>query len=460
MAVSASYGGMEAGLMASALSTLAVSYFFLEPVFSLSVANLDSIRRKSEERYRAFLEQSSEGIWCIELEVSISVDCPEDEQIQHFYQYAYLAECNNVMAQMYGYSCVEEIINARLGDFLVPSDPHNIEYLRNFIRSNYRLIDPECHKIDKQGNSKYFLNNLVGIVENELLVRAWGTQRDITEHKRAEARLHQREDELRLITNAVPVQISYVDTQQRYRFNNKGYEDWYGLLASEIYGKHIREILGESVYQSIFPYIEAVLSGEQVTYETQLPHKDGTNHYINVNYVPQFNQQGKVEGFVALITDITLHKLAEAALKQSEKRLKTLTEKVRMIPWEVNANTGNFTYVGPQTVEILGYPLSDWYIDNFWEKHMHPEDREWTIKYCQESSLTLNNYEFEYRMLAADGRIVWLYDIVNVVRDENGRSYYMDLCSILPIANKQSKNANNCLSANKQHALMQKLQTG
>ncbi|MEA5622904.1 PAS domain S-box protein [Nostoc sp. UHCC 0251] len=375
---------------------------------------------KSEERYRAFLEQSSEGIWCMELEVPISPECSQEEQIQHFYQYGYLAECNNAMAQMYGYSHSKEIIGARLGDFVVPSDPHNISYLRNFISSNYRLIDAESHEIDKQGNSKYFLNNLVGIVENDLLVRAWGTQRDITEGKRAEAALREREDQLRLITNAVPVQISYVDGEQRYRFNNKRYEDWFGLPTSEISGKHIREILGESVYQSILPYVETVLSGEQVTYETQLPDKDGTNHYVNVTYVPQFNQQGKVEGFVALITDITLHKLAEAALKQSEKRLKTLTEKVRVIPWEVNATTGNFTYVGPQTVEILGYPLSDWYSENFWAKHMHPEDQEWAIQYCQESSLSLDNYEFEYRMLAADGRVVWLYDIVNVVRDENG----------------------------------------
>ncbi|ODG96303.1 histidine kinase [Nostoc sp. KVJ20] len=266
---------------------------------------------KSEERYRTFLEHSSEGIWCIELEVPISVDCPEDAQIEHFYQYVYLAECNNVMAQMYGCSRAEEIIGVRLGDFLVASDPHNIAYLRNFIRSNYRLIDAESHEIDKQGNSKYFLNNLVGVVENGLLVRAWGTQRDITEYKRAETALRQREDELRLITNAVPVQISYVDGEQRYRFNNKGYEHWFGLPASEISGKHIREILGESVYQSILPYVETVLSGEQVTYETQLPHKDGTNHYMNVTYIPQFNQQGKVAGFVALITDITLHKLAE-----------------------------------------------------------------------------------------------------------------------------------------------------
>lgn len=122
---------------------------------------------------------------------------------------------------------------------------------------------------------------------------------------------------------------------------------------------------------------------------------------------------------------------ARNAAERSEERFRKLAEKARVIPWEADAITGDFTYVGPQTVEILGYPTLDWYTKNFWAEHIHPEDQKWAIKYCQDQSVSLDNYEFEYRMLAADGRIVWLYDIVNVVRGKDGpqllRGFIIDI---------------------------------
>ncbi|HJQ28016.1 MAG TPA: PAS domain S-box protein, partial [Rubrobacter sp.] len=145
----------------------------------------DEITR-SEERYRSFVEHSTEGIWRFELELGLPVDMPEAEQVEHFYRHAYLAECNDVVARMYGFTRADEIVGARLEDFLPPSVPENVEYLLAFVRSGYRLTDAESNEMDREGNTKRFLNNLTGIVEDGLLVRAWGTQRDVTENRRAE----------------------------------------------------------------------------------------------------------------------------------------------------------------------------------------------------------------------------------------------------------------------------------
>jgi PAS domain S-box-containing protein len=121
----------------------------------------------------------------------------------------------------------------------------------------------------------------------------------------------------------------------------------------------------------------------------------------------------------------------QESLRASEERLRILLETTNAIPWEANAKTWQFTYIGPQAVKLLGYPVHQWYEKDFWVAHIHPEDREYTVEICQKSSSLYQNYEFEYRMIAADGRIVWIHDIVNVVtvngEPETLRGFMIDI---------------------------------
>ena len=147
--------------------------------------------RAGEERYRAFIEQTAEGVWRVELEKPMPLGLPEDDQLDHFYAYAVMGECNDAMARMYGLTEASDLTGVRLGDLLPRSDPHNVEYLRRWTRNGYRLIEAESHERDVEGRDRYFLNNFIGIIEDGMLLRVWGSQRDITERRRAEAQLRQ-----------------------------------------------------------------------------------------------------------------------------------------------------------------------------------------------------------------------------------------------------------------------------
>jgi len=123
--------------------------------------------------------------------------------------------------------------------------------------------------------------------------------------------LEQSEEQFRLVTDALPVLIAYVDAQQHYRLTNLAHEDWFGRRRSDINGCSIQEVLSGEAYQQICSYIETVLAGQSVTYETEMPHQDGSKRWVSTTYVPHFDGAGGVKGFFALSSDISDRKAIE-----------------------------------------------------------------------------------------------------------------------------------------------------
>ena len=182
--------------------------------------------RQSEERYRAFVQHSSEGIWRIETEQPIPVALPPEEQIERFYCFGYMAECNDVMARMYGYEKADEFVGTRLGDFLIRTEAKNVEMLHALIASGYRLLQAESRELDRHGQTKCFSNNVAGIVENGLLVRVWGTQLDVSERQRAEEQLRDSEALYQSLVANLPQNIFRKDLQGRFTFANQRFCDF------------------------------------------------------------------------------------------------------------------------------------------------------------------------------------------------------------------------------------------
>ena len=159
-----------------------------------------------------------------------------------------------------------------------------------------------------------FLEHLEEIVEvrtAELQEVNHNLQQEINDRKQAETALRQSEEQLRLITNALPVLISYVDENQYYRFNNKAYEDWLGKSLSEICGSDIKSVWGNDCYSRMQSHVKLALLGQTITYENEILLKDGLPCSVNVIYIPDVDEHKNVKGFFSLTADISDRKAIE-----------------------------------------------------------------------------------------------------------------------------------------------------
>jgi len=143
----------------------------------------------SNRRYQNFIENSAEGIWLLSFYEPIPIDLPHEEQVDLIQKKGYVAECNQALANMYGYNSREEMIGKNLLDDLYggQATDANTQATLKLAREGYRSSDRLTEEVSEKGERVYFLNNAVGEIHDEHLIGIWGVQRDVTKLKQIES---------------------------------------------------------------------------------------------------------------------------------------------------------------------------------------------------------------------------------------------------------------------------------
>lgn len=212
---------------------------------------------------------------------------------------------------------------------------------------------------------------------------------------------------------------------------NRSMEHLLGWSRKELIGKSDRTVLTPAGIALAQEREQRLRNGEKLspTVEHEFLRKDGSTIWVEGRVRFLKAQDGTLIGFKGIYHDISERKAAQEALQQSQQRYQTLVHSLDGIVWELDAATFQFTFVSPQAEQLLGYPMEQWLSEpDFWSNHIHPEDREWARRFCRTRVEEQRNHHFDYRMLAADGRVIWLHDQVNVIV-KNGQ--VTTLCGVM-----------------------------
>ena len=137
-----------------------------------------ALNSETPDIYSAFISHNPNGVWRIELKQSVPVSLDAAEQIEQIKINGFLAECNDVLARMYGHETAREMLDFSGEDFPIDLFSENGELLSEFVRSAYQLKNIRSVKTDLQGNRRRFVCDIFGVIEQKQLTQIWGMQRE------------------------------------------------------------------------------------------------------------------------------------------------------------------------------------------------------------------------------------------------------------------------------------------
>lgn len=227
--------------------------------------------------------------------------------------------------------------------------------------------------------------------------------RIIEKQQATETALEKQKDQLQIIMDHVPALIAYVDSDLNYQFANAEYRDLFFPGAKTVSGRHIADLLGDTLYDQVKGRYEIALGGWPQRFELDYMLL-GKKHILDAAYIPhQFGD--RIEGVFVLLTDITARKEIELELKTYSDRLTLATDAGNIGVWEWDFATDELIWDQRmmEIYQVAGNEFPGVY--EAWKNRIHPEDRPKAEKALEEAKKPGGRFEGELRVIWPDGQV-------------------------------------------------------
>ena len=360
---------------------------------------------EAKKQYESFVAQASEGIWRFDLREPVSIGEPVEKQMELMFENCIVAESNDSMAKIYGYKKGKDLEGKKLKE-VVQRNPQNVQTLRNFIQFGYKISDAES-TYTVGDHTSYFLNNLVGTINDKKVISVWGTQQDITGRKMIEETLLKTRERLNFALAAGSVGTYVWDFKTNKIHWTKVQESLYGLKEYSFNGSledWVAFIHPDDVTATRKAIEESLKTQKELSIEFRIYWPDRSLHWILSRASTTYDSEGKPIEMMGVNIDISERKLKEQMIHENEERFKALVQNSFDVITVFNYD-GTITYQSDSIERVLGYSAKDRLGQNlFTNSLVHPD--------CHETERKLfdkcieNPYQYiqgELRMLHKDG---------------------------------------------------------
>ncbi|WP_228052845.1 PAS domain S-box protein [Nodosilinea sp. LEGE 07298] len=323
----------------------------------------------------------------------------------------------------------DQLVGAGIVDLSSPEAPHGVtfDYLSRAQAGETLCFEWQNRRFDDNTRFETEVTlRQVNLWDRTVLLAG---VRDIRDRKQAEQELQESRNMLQLVLNAIPQRVFWKNHESRFLGCNPAFAHDYQLTQADIIGKTDSELpwakwadlYGEDDRQVI------ATQTPRLNYEKPIINYQGKQIWIRTSKIPLTNSQGEIIGILGCYDDITQRKQAEAALHDSEERLRLALIASNQGMFDLDVTTGN-AIVSPTYVTMLGYNPANFQETNAkWIQRLHPDDRE-RVGNVYEAYVSgeISDYKVELRQRMQDGTYKWILSVGKIVAwDDDGQPLRM-----------------------------------